>query len=160
MYYYGSHCAVLLVAYALLCSCTSMSGVHTRDAMCSLDNVWEATLDAVKDRSVTVKDKDRGHIETAWLEVPMPGRTIGASQEELQDSKDRSRLILTVNRIDVEHVIRDIIRVFYVEERQRWAFQPDSRLFGWVETVPSEDMWRDVRSRLDTALKAHGCSLT
>ena len=160
MHYSGSHCAVLLVAYALLCSCTPLSGVHTRDAMCSLDNVWEATLDAVKDRSVAVKDKDRGHIETAWLEIPMPGRTIGASQEELQDSKDRSRLILTVNRIDVEHVIRDIIRVFYVEKRQRWAFQPDSGLFGWVETVPSEDMWRDVRSRLDAALNEHGCSPT
>lgn len=71
-----------------------------------------AALDAVNNRSVTVKDKDRGRIETAWLEIPMPGRTIGAPQEELQDSKDRSRLILTVNRLDVEHVIRDIIRVF------------------------------------------------
>jgi hypothetical protein len=137
-----------------------MSGVHTRDAVCSLDNVWEAALDAVKNRSVTVMDKDRGRIETAWLEIPMPERTIGASQEELQDRKDRSRLILTVNRLDVEHVIRDIIRVFYVEERQRWAFQPDSRLFGWTETVPSKNMWRDVRSRLDAALKEHGCSLT
>ncbi|OAI46107.1 hypothetical protein AYO43_06890 [Nitrospira sp. SCGC AG-212-E16] len=158
--YYSSHRAVLLVAYALLCGCTSMSGVHTRDAVCSIDNVWEAALDAVKNRSVTVKDKDRRRIETAWLEIPMPGRTVGASQEEVQDSKDRSRLILTVNRLDVEHVIRDIIRVFYVEERQRWAFQPDSRLFGWAETDPSEDMWRDVRSRLDAALKEHGCSIT
>jgi hypothetical protein len=137
-----------------------MSGVHTRDAVCSFDNVWEAALDAVKNRSVTVKDKDRGRIETAWLEIPMPGRTSGASQEEVQDSKDRSRLILTVNRLDVEHVIRDIMRVFYVEERQRWGFQPDSLLLGWAETVPSEDMWRDVRSRLDAGLKEHGCSLT
>ncbi len=137
-----------------------MSGVHTRDAVCSFDNVWEAALDAVKNRSVTVKDKDRGRIETAWFEIPMPGRTSGASQEEVQDSKDRSRLILTVNRLDVEHVIRDIMRVFYVEERQRWGFQPDSLLLGWAETVPSEDMWRDVRSRLDAALKEHGCSLT
>jgi hypothetical protein len=137
-----------------------MSGVHTRDAVCSLDNVWEAALDAVKNRSVTVKDKDRGHIETAWLEIPMPGRVIGASQEEWQDNKDRSRLILTVNCLDVEHVIRDIIRVFYVEERQRWAVQPGSRLFGWAETGPSEDVLRDVRSRLDAALKEHGCPLT
>jgi len=160
MQYYRSHRAVLLVVYALLCSCTSMSGLQTRDAVCSLDNVWEAALDAVKNRSVTVKDKDRGRIETAWLEIPMPRRTIGASQEELQNSKDRSRLILTVKRLDVEHVIRDIIRVFYVEERQRWSFQPGSRLFGWAETVPSEDVRRDVRSRLDAALKEHGCPLT
>jgi len=138
-----------------------LSGVHTRDALCSLDNVWEATLDAVKNRSVTVKDKDRRRIETAWLEILMPGQTVGASQqEELQDNKDRSRLILTVNRLDVEHVIQDIIRVFYVEERQRWGFQPGSGLFDWADTIPSEDMWRDLRSRLDAALKEHGCSLT
>ena len=160
MHYYSSHRAVLLVVSVLLCSCTSVSGVHTRDALCSLDNAWEAALDAMKNRSVTVKDKDRRRIETAWLEIPMPGRTSGASQEEVQDSKDRSRLILTLNRLDVEHVIQDIIRVFYVEERQRWAFQPDSRLFGWTKTVPSEDMWRDVRGRLDAALKAHGCPIT
>ena len=73
MQYYGSHRTVLLVAYALLCSCTSMSGVHTRDAVCSLDNVWEAALDAVKNRSVTVKDKDRGRIETASLEKCLNG---------------------------------------------------------------------------------------
>ena len=130
-----------------------MSGVHTRDALCPLDNVWEAALDAVK-------DKDRRRIETAWLEIPMPGQTTGASPEELQDSKDRSRLILTVNRLDVEHVIQDIIRVFDVEERQRWAFQPDSGRFDWAKTIPSEDMWRDTQSRLDAALKKHGCSIT
>ena len=146
MQYDSSHRAVLLVAFILLCGCTSMSGVHTRDALCSLDNAWEATLDAVKDRSVTVKDKDRRRIETAWLEIPMPGRTTGASPEELQDNKDRSRLILTVNRLDVEHVIQDITRVFYVEERQRWAFHPDSGGIDWAKTTPSEDMWRDTRS--------------
>ena len=160
MQYYSSHRAVFLVAYALLCSCTSMSGVQTRDAVCPHDNVWEAALDAVKNRSVTVKDKDRGRIETAWLEIPMPGRTIGASQEELQDSKDRSRLILIVKPIAVAHVAYDVTRVTYVEERQRWTFQPGSRLFGWAETDPSEDVRRDVRSRLDAALKEHGCSLT
>ena len=160
MQYDSFHRAVLLVAYALLCGCTSMSGVHTRDALCSLDNAWEAAIDTVKDRSVTVKDKDRRRIETAWSEIPMPGRTTGASPEDLQDSKDRSRLILTVNRLDVEHVIQDIIRVFYVEERQRWAFQPNSGRFDWAKTIPSEDMWRDTRSRLDAALKKHGCSIT
>ena len=160
MQYYSSHRAVLLVAYALLCSCISMSGVQTRDAVCPRDNVWEAALDAVKDRSVTVKDREQGRIETAWLEIPMPGRTSGASQEELQDSKDRSRLILIVKPRYVANVAYDVTRVTYVEERQRWAFQPDSRLFGWAETVPSEVVRRDVRSRLDAALQEHGCSLT
>ena len=160
MLYYRSLRAVLLVAYALLCSCTAMSGVQTRDAVCPHDFVWEAALDAVNNRSVIVKDKSRGLIETAWLEIPMPGRTIGASQEELQDSKDRSRLILTVKRIDVAYVAYDVTRVIYVEKRQRWAFQPGSRLFDWAETVPSEDVLRDVRNRLDAALTKHGCSLT
>lgn len=160
MRYHSSHCAVLLVACAVLCSCASISGVQERYAVCTYDHAWDAALDAVKDRSVTVKDKNRGLIETAWLEIPMPGRTFGALQREVPDSKDRSRMILTVKRVDVEHVAEDVIRVTYVEERQRWAFRGGSRLFGWAETDPSEDVRRDVQSRLDAKMKEHGCSLT
>jgi hypothetical protein len=108
----------------------------------------------VKDRSVTLKDKSRGLIETAWLEIPMPGRTFGAIQREVADSKDRSRLILTIKRLD------DVTKVTYIEERQRWAFRGGSRLFGWAETDPSEEVMHDVQRRLDRRLKEHGCVVT
>lgn len=153
MRYYSPHCAVLLAACAFLCSCAAISGVQERYAVCTYDHAWDAALDAVKVRSVTVKDKDRGLIETAWLEIPMPGRTFGALQRELQDSKDRSRLILTVKRLN------DVTKVTYIEERQRWAFRGGSRLFGWADTDPSADVMNDVQSRLDAKLKEQGCSL-
>ena len=60
-----------------------MGGMQERFAVCSYDHAWEAALDAVKDRSITRKDKDGGVIETGWLEIPMPGRTYGVLQREL-----------------------------------------------------------------------------
>ncbi len=143
----------LFTITVLLTACASASGMQERFAVCNYDHAWEAALDAVKDRSVATKDKDVGLIVTGWLEIPMPGRTFGALQRDLADSKDRSRLTLTVKRLD------DVAKIGFIEERQRWAFRGGSRLFGWAETAPSEDVMRDVQNRLDTKLKEHGCSL-
>ena len=138
----------------LLASCATLGGVQERFAVCSYDDAWEAALETVKDRSITRKDKDKGLIETGWLEIPMPGRTYGALQRDIQDSRDRSRLTLTVRRLD------DVTKITYIEERQRWAFRGGSRLFGWAPTDPSQEVMDEVQSRLDTKLKEKGCSLT
>ena len=138
----------------LLTACSFMNGMQQRLAVCSYDHAWEAALTAVKDRSVTTNNKDTGLIETDWLEITVPGRTFGALQRDLSDSKDRSRITLTVKRLD------DVIKISSIEERQRWTFRGGSRLFGWTSTDPSEEVMRDVQSRLDSKLKEHGCSLT
>ncbi len=137
----------------LLTACASMSGMQQQFAVCSYDHAWEAALEAVKDRAIVTNDKDGGTIVTGWLEVPMPGRTFGALQRELQDSKDRSRITLIVKRLD------DVTKISFAEERQRWAFRGGSRLFGWASTDPSAEVMTDVQRRLDTKLKEHGCSL-
>ncbi|MBI5317699.1 MAG: hypothetical protein HZB34_17200 [Nitrospirae bacterium] len=160
MWYHGSHSVILLVSCAILSSCASLSGVQERYAVCTYDHVWDAALDAVKDRSVTVKDKHRGLIETAWVEIPMPGRSFGVLRRDVPDSKDRSRLFLTVKRVDVEPATEEVIRVTYAEERQSWVFRGGSRLFGWAETDPSEEVRHDVQNRLNAKMKEHGCSLT
>lgn len=139
---------------AFLSACASMGGMQDRFAVCSYDHAWAAALEAVKDRSITRQDRDKGVIETAWLEIPMPGRTYGALQRDIQGSKDRSRLTLTVKRLD------DVVKVSYIEERQRWAFRGGNRLFGWADTDPSQDVMLDIQNRLDTKLKEQGCSLT
>ena len=136
-----------------LTACASMSGMQQRFAVCNYDHAWDAALEAVKDRAIVTQDKDGGMIVTGWLEIPMPGRTFGALQREVRDSKDRSRLTLTVTRLD------DVAKVSFTEERQRWAFRGGSRLFGWTSTDPSTEVMTDVQSRLDTKLKEHGCSL-
>ena len=144
----------LFLILLLLTACSSMSGMQQRFAVCGYDHAWEAALEAVKDRAINTKDKDAGLIVTGWLEIPMPGRTFGALQRDLPDSKDRSRITLTVKRLD------DVTKISFIEERQRWAFRGGSRLFGWASTDPSEEVMRDVQSRLDSKLKEHGCSLT
>jgi hypothetical protein len=106
----------------------------------------------VKDRSVTTINKDTGIIETSWLEIPMPGRTFGVLQRDVAEGKDRSRITLSVKQLD------DVTKISFVEVRERWVFRGGSRLFGWASTDPSDDVMREVQSRLDAKLKEHGCS--
>jgi len=138
----------------MLIGCSSLTGLQERYVVCSYDHAWEAALEAVKDRAVKVQDKDKGLIETAWLEIPMPGRTFGAFQREMAESKDRSRIIMRVKHLN------DVTNVNFLEERQRWAFRGGSRLFGWVETDPSQEVMTSIQQRLDAKLKERGCSLT
>ena len=144
----------VFMALVTMVGCASLAGVQERYAVCSYEHAWEAALEGVKDRSVTKQDKQSGGIETAWLEIPVQGRTFGALQREMKDSKDRSRITLTVKRLG------EVTKIGFAEERQRWAFRGGSRLFGWAPTDPSEEVMRDVQSRLDAKLKEHGCSLT
>lgn len=137
-----------------LMSCASTSGVQQRFAVCNYDHAWEAALEAVKDRPVTTKNKDTGLIETDWLEIPMPGRAFGILQRDMSDGKDRSRITLTVKRLD------DVTKISFLEVRQQWVFRGGSRLFGWASTDPSQDVMHDIQRRLDSKLKEHGCSLT
>jgi hypothetical protein len=145
--------SIILLA-GLLTACVSTSGMEERFAVCSYDHAWEAALLAVKDRAIETKDKDGGKIVTGWLEIPMPGRTFGALQRELADSKDRSRITLVVKRLD------DVTRISFIEERQQWVFRGGSRMFGWASADPSEEVMDDIQNRLDKKLKEHGCSPT
>ncbi|MDR4479260.1 MAG: hypothetical protein R3B37_05865 [Nitrospira sp.] len=149
--YYSRISALLLST--LLTACATLGGMQERFAVCSYDHAWEAALDAVKDRAIARQDKTAGVIDTAWLEIPMPGRTFGALQRDLGDSKDRSRISLIVKRLN------DVTKIGFIEERQRWAFRGGSRLFGWTDTEPSTEIMTEVQNRLDTKLKEHGCSV-
>lgn len=143
-----------LPVIAITAACASLSGVQERYVVCPYDHVWAAAVESVNDRSVTVQDKDKGVIQTAWLEIPMEGRTFGAFQREMKDSKDRSRIKMDVKRLN------DVMRVSFIEERERWAFRGGSRLFGWVPTDPSEDVVSQLKARLNNKLLEHGCTAT
>lgn len=144
---------ISLLSFTFVTACASLGGMHERFAVCSYDHAWEAALAAVKDRAIEKQDKASGVIDTGWLEIPMPGRTFGALQRDMGDSKDRSRISLVVKRLD------DVTKVGFIEERQRWAFRGGSRLFGWTDTEPSAEVMLDIQNRLDTKLKEHGCSV-
>jgi hypothetical protein len=138
----------------LLTGCSSLAGVQERYTVCSYDQVWDAAVDSVKDRSIKVQEKEKGVIETSWLEIPMPGRTFGAFQREMAESKDRSRILMRVKRLN------DVTNVNFHEERQRWAFRGGSRLFGWADAEPSKEVLADIDHRLNSKLKERGCTLT
>ena len=142
-----------LGVWLLLSSCSSLAGVQDRFTVCSYDQVWDAAVDSVKDRSIKVQQKEKGLIETAWLEIPMPGRTFGAFQREMPESKDRSRIFMRVKRLN------DVTNVNFSEERQRWAFRGGSRMFGWADADPSKEALADIDHRLDAKLKERGCTL-
>ena len=150
---YGRAISVIL-AVGIAAGCASLTGVQERYVVCEYDQAWDAALDAVKIRSVKVQDKNKGLIETTWLETPAPGRSFGVMQRELADSKDRSRIILTLQRVD------DVTKVSFIEERERWAFRGGSRMFGWSPTEPSEEVMTEMRKRLDAKLQDHGCPAT
>jgi hypothetical protein len=137
----------------LVTGCSSLAGMQERYTVCSYDQVWDAAVDSVKDRSIKVQEKEKGLIETTWLEIPMPGRTFGAFQREMAESKDRSRIIMKVKRLN------DVTNVNFQEERQRWAFRGGSRLFGWADAEPSPQVIADIDHRLDSKLKERGCTL-
>lgn len=143
-----------LCAPLLLVGCASFAGIKERYAVCSYDDAWEAAVASIKDRSISVENKDKGVIQTAWIEVPMPGRTFGAFQRNMKDSKDRSRVKMTVTRMN------DVTQVTFNEERERWGFRGGSRLFGWSPTEPSEEVVNAIQSKLDTKLKEQGCPIT
>lgn len=144
-----------LVALAMIFSgCSTWSGVQERYLICSYDHVWEAALTSVKNRSVVVKDKEHGVIQTAWLEIPMPGRSYGAFSREVQNSRDRSRILMNLARMN------DVTKVSMVEEREAWAFRGGARMFGWVPTNPSPEVMQSVQHRMDHDLKEHGCSIS
>ena len=149
----NSRFGFLLGLAVLLTGCSSLAGVQERYTVCSYDYVWDAAVDSVKDRSIKVQEKEKGVIETSWLEIPMPGRTFGAFQREMAESKDRSRIIMRVKQMS------DVTNVNFHEERQRWAFRGGSRLFGWADAEPSQQVIADINHRLDAKLKERGCTL-
>lgn len=144
---------MILVA-GIATGCASLAGVQERYVVCPYDQAWDAALDTVKTRSVKVQDKDKGLIETTWLEIPAPGRSFGIMQREMADSRDRSRIFVTLQRMN------DVTRVSFIEERERWAFRGGSRMFGWAPTEPSEEVMTEMQKRLDVKLKDRGCPAT
>lgn len=152
--HFRARLGVIGLSMLLLAGCSSLTGVQERYIVCSYDQVWDAALESVRDRSIKVQEKEKGLIETTWLEIPMPGRTFGAFQREMAESKDRSRIIMKVKRLN------DVTNLNFIEERQRWAFRGGSRLFGWADAEPSKEVLTEIHNRLDTKLSEHGCTLT
>jgi hypothetical protein len=108
----------------------------------------------MKSYSISTQDKDKGTIETGWLDVlPTSERTFGIFGREGFGNKERARMSVSVKRMN------DVASVSVLETRQRWHSRGGvtSQATKWWPIEPSEDSTDAVVNRLNAKLKEKGC---
>lgn len=144
----------LLAGIGAVLGCATVSGVQDRYVVCPFDAAWTAAIESLNDRPITVKDREKGLIETGWLELPSDPRSFGVFGRDIKESRDRSKMVMTVKQIN------DVAQLSLTEVRERWAWRGGSRMFGWAPAEPSEETIAGAMNRLNAKLRERGCSRT
>jgi hypothetical protein len=133
--------------------CASISGSNDQFFVCSYDVVWNAALESVKDRPMQLQDKDKGLIETGWVEMEGQERPYGMFNREGFGNRERARMTLAVKRLN------DVTSVSVLENRQRWHLKGGitQQSTKWWPIDPSEEAEAGVVKRLNTTLIEKGC---
>ena len=136
--------------------CATLSGSNDQFFVCSYDIVWDAALESVKDRPVQVQDKDKGLIETGWIEMEGAERGYGIFDREGFGNRERARVTMAVKRLN------DVTSVSILENRQRWHLKGGitQQATKWWPVDPSEEAEAKVVERLTNKLKEKGCVTT
>ena len=144
---------IALIGLIAWSGCASLSGSNDQFFVCSYDVVWDAALESVKDRPVQVQDKDKGLIETGWIEMEGTERSYGMFKREGFGNRERARMTVAVKRLN------DVISVSVLENRQRWHLKGGitQQSTKWWPIDPSEEAEATVVNRLNTKLKEKGC---
>lgn len=148
---------VILIALTVWCGgCAALTGVKSEYLVCPYDTVWDAALETMRERPVTVQDKGKGVIETAWIDTPVTGRPYGIFSRQGLDNKERARMVLMVKRVN------EVTEVSLSENRERWHLRggATSQAYRWWPIEPSQEVINSVLNRLRTKLKERGCSPT
>ena len=136
--------------------CASLSGSRDEYLVCPYDTVWEAALETMKDRPVTVHDKEKGLIETSWVEMEAAERPFGVFARDAFDNKERARMTVSVKPMN------EVTTVNVLESRQRWHLRGGvtQQATKWWPVEPSEEAMAAVMNKLNAKLKERGCSPT
>ena len=148
-----SRFAIVIVALFSV-GCASLSGSQEQYFVCSYDIVWDATLETMKGQSDATYDKDKGVIESSWLDVPpIAERSYGMFGRDGFGNKERARITASVRRMN------DVASVSVLETRQRWHSRGGvtQQALRWWPIEPSEDATNAVVNRLNAKLKERGC---
>ncbi len=143
---------VVLALYSV--GCATLSGSHDQYFVCSYDTVWDAALDTMKGQSIATYDKDKGVIETNWLDVPpISERSYGIFERDSFGNQERARYTVSVKRMN------DVSSASILETRQRWHARGGvtQQALRWWPIEPSDDATDVVVSRLNAKLKTKGC---
>jgi hypothetical protein len=144
---------IALIGLLAWSGCASLSGSHDQFFVCSYDVVWDAALESVKDRPIQAKDKDKGLIETGWVEMEGQERPYGMFNREGFGNRERARMTVAVKRLN------DVTSVSVLENRQRWHLKGgiSQESTKWWPIDPSEEAEATVANRLTNKLKEKGC---
>jgi hypothetical protein len=145
---------IAAVSLIFIIGCASMSGSRDHYYICSYETIWDAAIDTLKPYSITSQNKEKGLIETAWIEMEGKERTFGAFGREGFGNRERARLTSVVKRMD------DVTAVSVLETRQRWHAKGGvtQQATRWWPVDPSEEVLEDVTDRLNSKLQEKGCS--
>ncbi len=135
--------------------CAALSGSREQYFVCSYDRVWDAALETMKGQAIASYDKQKGMIETGWLDVPPTSeRSFGIFGREGFGNNERTRMTLSVKRMD------DVASVNVLETRQRWHARGGvtQQALKWWPVEPSEEAIGIVVDRLNAKLKEKGCA--
>jgi uncharacterized lipoprotein len=148
-----SRFAIIILALFSV-GCASLSGSHDQYFVCSYDTVWDAALDTMKGQSIATYDKDKGVIETNWLDVPpISERSYGIFGRDVFGNQERARFTVSIKRMI------DVSSASILETRQRWHARGGvtQQALKWWPIEPSDDATDVVVSRLNAKLKTKGC---
>src|SRR5574341_420531 len=145
-----------LIGLLVWSGCVSFSGSKDQFFVCSYDVVWDAALESVKDRPVQVQNKDKGLIETGWIEMEATERSYGIFQREGFGNRERTRMTVAVKRLN------DVTSVSVLANRQRWHLKGGitQQSTKWWPVDPSAEAEAKVVERLNNNLKEKGCVAT
>ena len=145
----------LVVLGFLSVGCAALSGSREEYFVCSYDTVWDAALETMKGHSIATYDKEKGLIETSWLDVPPSSeQSFGMFGREGFGNKERALMTVSVKRIN------DVASVSVLETRQRWHARGGvtQQALRWWPIDPSEEATDAVVDRLNAKLKTKGCA--
>jgi hypothetical protein len=144
---------IALIGLIAWSGCASLSGSNDQYFVCAYDVVWDAALESVKDRPIQTKEKDKGLIETGWVEMEGTERSYGMFNREGFGNRERARMTMAVKRLN------DVTSVSVLENRQRWHLKGgvSQQANKWWPIEPSEEAEAMVVTRLNRKLKEKGC---
>jgi hypothetical protein len=146
---------ITLVGCLVLSGCASLSGSKNQYFVCPNDTVWEAAVQSDKDRPAQLQDKDKGLIETGWVEMEGAERSYGIFQREGFGNRERARMTIALKRLN------DVVSISVLENRQRWHLKGGitQQATKWWPIDPSEEAEATVVDRLSAKVKEKGCSV-
>ena len=146
------HWLIACVVCVVVFGCTTV--IKERYGTCPYETIWQVALDTMKGHSLTTQNKDKGIIETGWLNIPASERTFATYGWQTADKRERAKRNVLLTREN------GAIEVSVLETRQRSVLrgEPSTKATKWWPIEPSEKSMNDIMKQINSQLKNKGCN--